>query len=374
MTTSDGARPLLQHHPGRRHRLEAVAAQPRRRPQVPARPHRQRLDPAPRHLGPPRAALRRAADHGRHRRARTAPPSRRSSPPSPTTTSCSRASRRTRPPRSASPRPSCVKREPDVIIGSFAADHVIADPRGFGRAVREAIAAADAGYIATIGITPDRARDRLRLHPRAARASTIEGAPQRRDGRPRSSRSPTSRPPRATSPTATTSGTGACSSRAPTRLLEQLGETRPELLAGLLELAEAWDTPRAAPSSTSLAEPREDRHRLHGRRARRRRGAPRRHPGRLRLGRRRRLRLDRQAALGRPQERPRHPRRERARALRRVERHRRQPERPAHLADRRERHRRGRHPGRAAGHDEANAQRVKSVVDALKLSGRSDVL
>ena len=47
-----------------------------------------------------------------------------------------------------------VSREPDVIIGSFAADHVITDVRGFRRAVEEGVAAARAGYIATIGITP----------------------------------------------------------------------------------------------------------------------------------------------------------------------------------------------------------------------------
>src|SRR4051812_7949195 len=49
------------------------------------------------------------------------------------------------------------RREPDVIIGSFAADHVITDNRGFRRAVQQAVAAADAGYIATIGITPTEA-------------------------------------------------------------------------------------------------------------------------------------------------------------------------------------------------------------------------
>src|SRR5690606_35779366 len=47
-----------------------------------------------------------------------------------------------------------VRREPDVIIGSFAADHVISDERSFHRAIEQAIVAADAGYIATVGITP----------------------------------------------------------------------------------------------------------------------------------------------------------------------------------------------------------------------------
>src|SRR4051794_38583177 len=46
------------------------------------------------------------------------------------------------------------RREPDVIIGSFAADHVITDHAGFRKAVEQAVVAADAGYIVTIGITP----------------------------------------------------------------------------------------------------------------------------------------------------------------------------------------------------------------------------
>jgi len=45
-------------------------------------------------------------------------------------------------------------REPGVVIGSFAADHVIRDARGFRRAVEEAVAIARTGRVATIGITP----------------------------------------------------------------------------------------------------------------------------------------------------------------------------------------------------------------------------
>src|SRR5690606_14536922 len=47
-----------------------------------------------------------------------------------------------------------VRREPDVIIGSFAADHVITDEDAFRSAVEQAIAVADTGVIATIGIQP----------------------------------------------------------------------------------------------------------------------------------------------------------------------------------------------------------------------------
>jgi mannose-1-phosphate guanylyltransferase len=46
------------------------------------------------------------------------------------------------------------RREPDVIVGSFAADHVITDVRAFRRAIEQAVVVADAGYVTTIGITP----------------------------------------------------------------------------------------------------------------------------------------------------------------------------------------------------------------------------
>ena len=42
-----------------------------------------------------------------------------------------------------------------IIVGSFAADHVITDSGRFSSAVSQAIAAARAGFITTIGITPD---------------------------------------------------------------------------------------------------------------------------------------------------------------------------------------------------------------------------
>src|SRR6476659_3316629 len=43
-----------------------------------------------------------------------------------------------------------LRREPDVIIGSFAADHVIRGGRLFEHAVRQAVAVAADGYICTI--------------------------------------------------------------------------------------------------------------------------------------------------------------------------------------------------------------------------------
>lgn len=45
-------------------------------------------------------------------------------------------------------------RHGDTVVGSFAADHAIADDAAFHNAVRAAIASAESGYVATIGIAP----------------------------------------------------------------------------------------------------------------------------------------------------------------------------------------------------------------------------
>ena len=135
-----------------------------------------------------------------------------------------------------------VRREPDVIIGSFAADHVINDQRGFKRAVTEAVAAADAGYIATIGITPTepaigfgyiRCGTKLEIPaaPNAVAAVSFVEKPDLETAR------------RYLADDDYLWNGGMFISRADV-LLAQLGETKPELLAGLTELAEAWDTPR----------------------------------------------------------------------------------------------------------------------------------
>jgi mannose-1-phosphate guanylyltransferase len=48
------------------------------------------------------------------------------------------------------------RRAPGAIVGSFAADHVIADPEAFRATVRVAVDAARAGRLMTIGISPTR--------------------------------------------------------------------------------------------------------------------------------------------------------------------------------------------------------------------------
>lgn len=47
------------------------------------------------------------------------------------------------------------RRDPDAVMGSFAADHVIADPEAFRACVAEAAEVARTGVLVTIGIEPD---------------------------------------------------------------------------------------------------------------------------------------------------------------------------------------------------------------------------
>jgi mannose-1-phosphate guanylyltransferase len=132
------------------------------------------------------------------------------------------------------------RREPDVVIGSFAADHVIGDVRGFQRSVREAVVAAQAGYITTIGITPTEPAigfgyihggDRIEVDGAANVHAVLEFV---------------EKPDLETARRYVADGSymwnaGMFIARAD-RLLEEIGRTEPELLAGLEQLAEAWDT------------------------------------------------------------------------------------------------------------------------------------
>ena len=132
------------------------------------------------------------------------------------------------------------KREPGVIIGSFAADHVIKGASLFRAAVREAVAAADAGYIVTIGIQPTEPAVGFG-YIKCAGPLSIAGA-----GSALSVDSFVEKPSLDTAERYLLDGhylwnAGMFIARAD-RLLEEIGASEPELLAGLLELADAWDT------------------------------------------------------------------------------------------------------------------------------------
>ncbi len=131
------------------------------------------------------------------------------------------------------------RREPDVVIGSFAADHVIRGTRVFEFAVRDAVEVARAGYICTIGITPSEPsvgfgyikRGGELIVDGARDASLVERFVEK--------------PDLDTAKAYVQSrdylwNAGMFISRADV-LLAEIEENNPALHAGLIELAEAWD-------------------------------------------------------------------------------------------------------------------------------------
>ena len=132
-----------------------------------------------------------------------------------------------------------VRREPDVIIGSFAADHVIRVPHLFDWSVRQAIATAREGYICTIGIQPS--------EPSVGFGYIKKGEGLIVDGAPEAALvdSFVEKPDleTATEYVAARSylwNAGMFISRADV-LLAEIAANQPELHAGLMELADAWD-------------------------------------------------------------------------------------------------------------------------------------
>lgn len=133
------------------------------------------------------------------------------------------------------------QREPGVVIGSFAADHVISGETLFRSAVRDAVAAARDGYIATIGIMP--------TEPAVGFGYIECGGPVDVPGAKVVERVANfvEKPDLDTARRYLEGGrhlwnAGMFITRAST-LLDELARTKPELHAGLVELAAAWDDP-----------------------------------------------------------------------------------------------------------------------------------
>jgi mannose-1-phosphate guanylyltransferase len=132
------------------------------------------------------------------------------------------------------------RRHPGVVVGSFAADHVISDAEHFRHAVAEAVAVARAGYITTIGITPSEPSVGFG-YIRCGEALEVEGARHAH-----LVESFVEKPDLDTATAYLASGdylwnAGMFIARAD-QLLAQLAETQPMLHEGLLEIAAAWDT------------------------------------------------------------------------------------------------------------------------------------
>jgi mannose-1-phosphate guanylyltransferase len=134
------------------------------------------------------------------------------------------------------------QRDPDTIMGSFAADHVISPDALFQDAVREAIHTAAAGKIVTIGIKP--------THPstgfgyiRSGNSLHIPGAPSAQ-----AVVEFVEKPDEDVAQQYVDSGEYVWNAGmfvAPVSLmLKHLEANQPELFNGLQEIAQAWDTPQ----------------------------------------------------------------------------------------------------------------------------------
>ena len=131
-------------------------------------------------------------------------------------------------------------REGDVVVGSFAADHVIDDGPGFADAVRQGVVAAREGHVVTIGIAatgPSTAFGYVRRGgslgladaPGAHRAAGFTEKPDEE----------TATAYLATGEYRWNAGMFIVRARV---LLDHLARLQPTLHAGLLEIAAAWDT------------------------------------------------------------------------------------------------------------------------------------
>ncbi len=133
------------------------------------------------------------------------------------------------------------ERHGDVVIGSFAADQVITGQDDFGHSVHEAVAAARAGYVATIGIAASR--------PSTAFGYIHSGEPLGVAQAPSALHAVgfTEKPDAATAQRYIASGeyrwnAGMFIVRTSV-LLGHLADQRPELHEGLRAIAAAWDGP-----------------------------------------------------------------------------------------------------------------------------------
>ncbi len=130
-------------------------------------------------------------------------------------------------------------RDPEAIMGSFHADHLVRDEEAFRAAVRAAAAVAREGYLVTIGISP--------TAPETGYGYIRQGAALGDHDACRVEEFK-EKPPRAVAEEYLASGrylwnAGMFVWRTAT-LLEELARQLPDLHAGLARIAADWDTPR----------------------------------------------------------------------------------------------------------------------------------
>ncbi|MET0861884.1 MAG: mannose-1-phosphate guanylyltransferase [Microbacterium sp.] len=151
------------------------------------------------------------------------------------------------------------RREPDVIIGSFAADHVIRGTRLFEHAVRQAVAVARDGYICTLGIPPTEPSVGFGYIQKGDEL-VVDGAPEAAYVKRFVEKPDLDTAREYVADRSYLWNAGMFISRADV-LLAEIEANQPALYAGLMELAEAWDdrelrgpvVDRVWPSITKIA-------------------------------------------------------------------------------------------------------------------------
>ena len=133
------------------------------------------------------------------------------------------------------------RREPDVIIGAFAADHVITDSKAFQDAVKQAIELAATDRIVVIGITPTEPSVGFG-YIKSGDALEVSGAPSALEVEKFVEKPKLERAKKYVESGKYLWNAGMFIAPA-ALLLRQLAKSEPELHAAILELAAAWDTP-----------------------------------------------------------------------------------------------------------------------------------
>lgn len=134
------------------------------------------------------------------------------------------------------------RHEPEAIVGSFAADHEVADPLAFQQAIQTAIVAARHGWLVTVGLEPTRPETGYGYIERSA-----EAVAQTEAGVAYRSLRFVEKPDLATATAYVEAGRSLWNAsmfvwRASV-LMEEVARLQPDLHAAVTQIAAAWGTP-----------------------------------------------------------------------------------------------------------------------------------
>ncbi|GAC97518.1 aminopeptidase [Pseudozyma hubeiensis SY62] len=133
-----------------------------------------------------------------------------------------------------------LQRDPEAVLGSFAADHIISGRDAFESAVTEAVATAKAGYLVTIGIAPSHPSTGFGYIKLGEKLSVSDAPNARRVTEFKEK--PDARTAAAYLSTGDYRWNGGMFVVKAQVLLDLLKDSNPELHEGLLRIAAAWDS------------------------------------------------------------------------------------------------------------------------------------